>query len=81
MMQDDDANSDSGLEPESPIARRKLFNISSVKHTGKYNVLFTRITYVASIPYYQESIIEKVSCCKTAVFRSQWKKRSVNFTL
>ena len=43
MLQDDDANSDSGLEPESPIARRKLFNIPSVKHNGKCNVLHTKI--------------------------------------
>lgn len=33
-LQDDDANSDSGLETESPIPRRKSFYTSSVKHTG-----------------------------------------------
>ena len=40
MLQDDDTNSDSGLEPESPITRRKLFNVSSVKHTGMYICMY-----------------------------------------
>ena len=77
MLQDDDANSDSGLEPESPIARRKQFNISSVniKHTGMCNVLYIiiGIMYVASLRTY----VIIVSCSQTTVFHFYlwwWKK-------
>lgn len=62
IFQDDDTNSDSGLEPESPIARRRLFNISSVKHTGMCNVLYIQ-ELCSSV-----ACVYIISCSQIAVF-------------
>ena len=39
-MLDDDVSSDSGLETEAPISRKKVIHGSSVKRTGMYAAMY-----------------------------------------
>ena len=45
---DDDVSSDSGLETETPISRKKVIHGSSVKHTGMYAAMYYTEKYNSS---------------------------------